>query len=73
MANKALSKLTLSNRRTKLVLLKVIRDLDKSNRTVTIEYRDQNTFNIDTPETNWRRSEVNHSVIDYPVNWQIQV
>jgi uncharacterized protein (TIGR02466 family) len=60
-------------------LLKIIRDLDKSHRNVTIEYRDHNLLNIDTPGTNWLRSEVNHSVIDYfrtigidyPVNWQI--
>ena len=34
-------------------LLKIIRDLDKSNRNITIEYRDQNILNIDTRGTNW--------------------
>ena len=52
-------------------LLKIIQDLDKSNCNVTTEYRDHNILNIDTLGTNWLRSEVNNSVIDYPVNWQI--
>ena len=60
-------------------LLKLVRDLDKSNRNVTLEYRDNNILNMDHPGPNWLRSEVNQSVIDYlrtigidyPVNWQI--
>jgi len=60
-------------------LLKLVRDLDKANRNVTTDYRDNNILNMDHPGANWLRGEVNQSVIeylqligiDYSVNWQI--
>jgi uncharacterized protein (TIGR02466 family) len=60
-------------------LLKLARDWDKANRNLTTDYRDNNPFEIDSPPTNWLRSEVNLAVIDYlkaigiafPVDWQI--
>ncbi len=60
-------------------LLKLVRDLDKSNKNITVEYRDNNILNLDHPGANWLRQEVNRSVIeylqtigiDYAVNWQI--
>lgn len=60
-------------------LLKLVRDLDKANKNVTVAYRDNNILNMDHPGTNWLRQEVNQSVIeylqtigiDYAVNWQI--
>lgn len=60
-------------------LLKLVRDLDRSNRNVTLDYRDNNLLNMDLAGPNWLRGEVNQSVIDYlstigidyPVNWQI--
>ena len=63
----------------KRALLKITRNLDKTNHNVTTEYSDHNILNIETLSTNWLRSEVNYSVIDYlqtigidyPVNWQI--
>ena len=60
-------------------LLKLIRDMEKANRNLTTDYRDNNLLNLDHPGTNWLRGEVNNSVIyylqsigiDYPVDWQI--
>ena len=60
-------------------LLKLVRDLEKTNRNLTIDYRDNNLLNLDHPGANWLRGEVNNSVIlymqsvciDTPVDWQI--
>ncbi len=60
-------------------LLKLIRDMEKTNRNLTTDYRDNNLLNLDHPGANWLRGEVNNSVIyylqsigiDYPVDWQI--
>ena len=60
-------------------LLKLVRDLEKANRNLTIDYRDNNLLNLDHPGANWLRGEVNNSVImymqsvgiDYSVDWQI--
>ena len=60
-------------------LLKLIREMEKTNRNLTTDYRDNNLLNLDHPGTNWLRGEVNNSVIyylqsigiDYPVDWQI--
>ena len=61
-------------------LLKLIREMEKTNRNLTTDYRDNNLLNLDHPGANWLRGEVNNSVIyylqsigiDYPVDWQIQ-
>tara|TARA_B100000214_G_scaffold350142_1_gene303573 strand:+ start:161 stop:796 length:636 start_codon:yes stop_codon:yes gene_type:complete len=60
-------------------LLKLIREMEKSNRELTTDYRDNNLLNLDHPGTNWLRFEVNQSVIQYlksieirySVDWQI--
>lgn len=61
------------------LLLKLIREMEKANRNLTTDYRDNNLLNLDHPGANWLRGEVNGSVIqylqtigiDYPVDWQI--
>ena len=60
-------------------LLKLIREMEKTNRNLTTDYRDNNLLNLDHPGTNWLRMEVNQSVIEYlesisigySVDWQI--
>ncbi|MEK9722539.1 MAG: TIGR02466 family protein [Rhodospirillaceae bacterium] len=60
-------------------LLKLIREMEKTNRNLTTDYRDNNLLNLDHPGANWLRGEVNASVIEYlqtigidfPVDWQI--
>lgn len=60
-------------------LLKLIREMEKSNKSLTTDYRDNNLLNIDHPGANWLRGAVNDTVIqylqaigiDYPVDWQI--
>ena len=60
-------------------LLKLIREMEKTNRSLTTDYRDNNLLNLDHSGANWLRGEVNNSVIyylqsigiDYPVDWQI--
>jgi len=60
-------------------LLKLVRDWDKVNKSLTTDYRDHNPFEIDSPATNWLRQNVNAAVIeyfqaigiDYAINWQI--
>ena len=46
-------------------LLKLIREMEKSNRELTTDYRDNNISNLDHPGTNWLRLEANQSVIQY--------
>ena len=60
-------------------LLKLIREMDKANKDLTTDYRDNNLLNQDHPGANWLRMEVNESVIEYlkavninySVDWQI--
>ena len=60
-------------------LLKLIREWEKANKNLTTNYRENNPFELDTPATNWLRSEVNQTIIEYlqaigisfPVDWQI--
>ena len=60
-------------------LLKLVRQMDKTNKSLTTDYRDNNILNIDDPATNWLRAGVNASIIQYlqsigisyPVDWQI--
>jgi uncharacterized protein (TIGR02466 family) len=60
-------------------LLKLVREWDKSNKSLTTDYKDNNPFEIDHPATNWLRQNVNTAIIeylqsigiDYAVNWQI--
>ena len=60
-------------------LLKLIREWEKANKNLTTNYRENNPFELDTPATNWLRSEVNQTIIEYlqsiginfPIDWQI--
>ena len=60
-------------------LLKLIREWDRTNKDLTTSYRENNPFELDTSATNWLRSEVNQTIIEYlqaieinfPVDWQI--
>jgi len=60
-------------------LLKLVRDMDKANKNLTTDYRDNNLLNLDDPATNWLREGVNASIIQYlktigigyGVDWQI--
>ena len=53
--------------------------MEKTNKNLTIDYRDNNLLNVDHPGANWLRTEVNASVIqylkaikiNYSVDWQI--
>ncbi len=61
------------------LLIKLVREMDKTHRNLTTDYRDNNLLNLDHPGANWLRQQVNQSVIDYfqsvgidyAVNWQI--
>ncbi|MBM09155.1 MAG: hypothetical protein CMF69_06210 [Magnetovibrio sp.] len=60
-------------------LIKLIREWEKTNKSLTTDYRENNPFELDTPATNWLRSEVNQTIIEYlkaiginfSVDWQI--
>ena len=60
-------------------LLKLIREWEKANKNLTTNYQANNPFELNTPATNWLRSEVNQTIIEYlqaiginfPVDWQI--
>lgn len=60
-------------------LLKLVREMEKANKDLTTDYRENNPLNVDQPGANWLRGHVNAAVIDYlkslgvdyPVNWQI--
>jgi len=60
-------------------LLKHVREMEKTNRSLTVDYKDNNPLEHDALGPNWLRGEINQTVteylgaigIDYPVNWQI--
>ena len=60
-------------------LLKHVREMEKENRALTTDYRDNNPLEHDRPGANWLRAGINGTTIDYlraigidyPVNWQI--
>ena len=60
-------------------LLKLIRDMEKANKNLTLNYRDSNPLEVDNTGSNWLRDNINsvaidylrHIGINYPVNWQI--
>lgn len=60
-------------------LIKLVREMDKANKSLTTEYRDNNPLEVDRLGPNWLRAQINDTVIrylrhigiDYAVNWQI--
>jgi len=60
-------------------LVKLVRDLEKKNRSLTTDYLAPDLFNMDHAAVNWLRENLNATVIeylqhlgiDYPVNWTI--
>ena len=60
-------------------LIKLVRELGRTNKNLTTDYLDSDLFNMDHEAINWLRLEVNETVIkylraigiDYPVNWTI--
>jgi uncharacterized protein (TIGR02466 family) len=60
-------------------LIKLIRELERTNKKLTTDYLEPDLFNMDHEAVNWLRKEVNETVIkylsnigiDYAVNWTI--
>ena len=60
-------------------LIKLVRDMEKTNKSLTTDYRENNPLEMDRAGPNWLRGEINATVISYlqeigigyPVNWQI--
>ena len=60
-------------------LIKLVREMDKANKSLTTDYRENNPLEHDRPGPNWLRAQINDTVIqylqrigiDYSVNWQI--
>ena len=60
-------------------LIKLVRDMEKGNKALTTDYRENNPLEYDREGPNWLRAQINQTVIDYlretginyPVNWQI--
>ena len=60
-------------------LIKLVRELGRTNKNLTTDYLEPDLFNMDHEAINWLRGEVNETVIeylraigiDYPVNWTI--
>ena len=60
-------------------LIKQVREMDKTHKSLTTDYRENNPLEYDRPGANWLRGEINQTVIqylqhigiDYAVNWQI--
>ena len=61
------------------LLLKLLNEMNKENKNISTDYRENNLLNLDHPGTNWLRDSVNDAVIDYlksasidySVDWQI--
>lgn len=60
-------------------LIKLIREMEKANKGLTTDYRENNPLEYDREGPNWLRAQINQTVIaylksigiDYAVNWQI--
>lgn len=60
-------------------LIKLVRDMEKANKSLTTDYRENNPLEYDRPGPNWLRAQINDTVIaylreigiGYAVNWQI--
>ncbi len=60
-------------------LIKLIREMEKANKGLTTDYRENNPLEYDRDGPNWLRTQINQTVIaylkeigiDYAVNWQI--
>lgn len=60
-------------------LIKHIREMEKGNKSLTTDYRDNNPLEHDRPGANWLRGRINETIIDYlrsigidySVNWSI--
>tara|TARA_R110000787_G_scaffold239367_9_gene345671 strand:- start:6975 stop:7601 length:627 start_codon:yes stop_codon:yes gene_type:complete len=60
-------------------LIKLIREMEKANKSLTTDYRENNPLEYDRAGPNWLRGEINQTVIEYlqsiginyAVNWQI--
>jgi uncharacterized protein (TIGR02466 family) len=60
-------------------ILKLIREMEKANKNLTLDYRDTNPLESERPGARWLRENINNTVteylahisIDYPINWQI--
>lgn len=60
-------------------LVKLVREMEKSNKSLTTDYRENNPLEYDRLGPNWLRQQINDTVIaylreigiDYGVNWQI--
>jgi len=60
-------------------LIKLIREMEKANKGLTTDYRENNPLEYDREGPNWLRAQINQTVIaylkeigiDYSVNWQI--
>jgi uncharacterized protein (TIGR02466 family) len=60
-------------------LIKMAREMEKGNKALTTDYRENNPLEYDREGPNWLRGEINQTVIaylkeigiDYAVNWQI--
>lgn len=61
-------------------LVKLIRDLERTNKNLTTDYLAPDFFNMDEPSVGWLREHINRTVIeylsaigiDYDVSWTIQ-
>ncbi len=60
-------------------LIKLVREMEKGNKALTTDYRENNPLEYDREGPNWLRAAINETVIDYlreigidySVNWQI--
>ncbi len=60
-------------------LIKLVREMEKANKGLTTDYRENNPLEYDREGPNWLRAQINQTVIaylkeigiDYAVNWQI--
>ena len=60
-------------------MIKLIREMEKANKGLTTDYRENNPLEYDRKGPNWLRAQINQTVIvylqsigiDYSVNWQI--
>ncbi len=60
--------------------LRLVEDLERDNRDLTTDYRDQNIFILDHPAATWLKDCINITVIDYlrrvgmsyPIEWSLQ-
>ena len=46
-------------------LLKQVREMEKANRNLTVDYKDNNPLERAAPGANWLRGAINQTVIDY--------